>query len=235
MFPDRNALPSTLQSLSPITSAAHPLITSLSCATLHPNDPSCARNYLVYWLRAFPRFARLFAVVFAVLSLPKYKAFYDTPIASLDNLGRSVLRMSAFMAGSIGTGWAAICFFQNFLPRHVLPTQRFFLGGFVAGLWSFLEKGSGRGSFLYMTRLSVDSVWKVGVRRGWWKSLKGGDVWLFVAALAVVNAVYTKDQNAIKGGAVRRVISGLRGESAALRSLALDVEDVGEDENEDEK
>jgi len=86
-----------------------------------------------------------------------------------------------------------------------------------------------------MTRLSMDSVWKVGVRRGWWKSLKGGDVWLFVAALAVVNAVYTKDQNAIKGGAVRRVIAGLRGESAALRSLALDVEDVGEDENEDEK
>lgn len=67
----------------------------------------------------------------------------------------------------------------------------------------------------------MDSVWKVGVKRGWWKSLKGGDVWLFVAALAVINAVYTKDQNAIKGGAVRRVIAGLRGDSLALRSSAL--------------
>ena len=82
---------------------------------------------------------------------------------------------------------------------------------------------------LYMTRLSMDSVWKVGVKRGWWKSLKGGDVWLFVAALAVVNAVYTKDHNAIKGGAVRRVIAGLRGESAALRSIAVDGDDVDED------
>lgn len=100
----------------------------------------------------------------------------------------------------------------------------------MAGLWSFLEKGSGRGNFLYMTRLSMDSVWKVGVKRGWWKSLKGGDVWLFVAALAVVNAVYTKDHDAIKGGVVRRVVAGLRGESAALRSLAEGVEDEDEEE-----
>lgn len=71
----------------------------------------------------------------------------------------------------------------------------------------------------------MDSVWKVGVKRGWWKSLKGGDVCLFVAALAVVNAVYTKDHNAVPGGAVRRVLAGLRGESLALRGLEVDVDD----------
>ena len=136
--------------------------------------------------------------------------------------------MSAFVAGSIGTGWVAICLFQNVLPPKVLPTQRFFLGGFIAGLWSFLEQGRSRGNFLYLTRLSMDSLWKVGVKRGWWKSLRGGDVWLFVAALAVINAVYTKDQNAIKGGAVRRVIAGLRGEGLALR--ARDIKDEYEDD-----
>ncbi|KFY44655.1 hypothetical protein V494_01395 [Pseudogymnoascus sp. VKM F-4513 (FW-928)] len=230
LFPNKKTLPTTLQSTAPITDVAHPLITSLSCALLHPNDPSCARTYLTYWLRAFPRFARIFAVVFAVFSLPKYKAFYNAPIASLDQLGRSVLRTSAFATGSVGTAWAAICFFQNFLPSKALPTQRFFLGGFLAGLWSFLERETGRGNFLYMSRLSMDSVWKVGVKRGWWKSLKGGDVWLFVAALAVVNAVYTKDHNAIKGGAVRRVLAGLRGETAALRSLEIDGDDVDEED-----
>lgn len=64
----------------------------------------------------------------------------------------------------------------------------------------------------------MDSLWKVGVKRGWWKGVKGGDVWLFVAALAVINAVYTKDSGAIKGGAVRRVVAGLRGETMALSS-----------------
>lgn len=138
--------------------------------------------------------------------------------------------MSAFMAGSIGTGWGAICLFQNVLPPKALPTQRFFLGGFIAGLWGFVEQGRSRGNFLYLTRLSMDSLWKVGVKRGWWKSLKGGDVWLFVAALAVINAVYTKDQNVIRGGAVRRVIAGLRGES-----LALMPKDVREEYEDNEK
>ena len=78
--------------------------------------------------------------------------------------------------------------------------------------------------------MSMDSVWKVGVKRGWWKSLKGGDVWLFVAALAVINAVYTKDPNAIKGGAVRKVIAGLRGDSLALSSKTL-----GDEYEDDEK
>jgi hypothetical protein len=106
------------------------------------------------------------------------------------------------------------------LPRNVLPTQRFFLGGFMGGLWGFLERESGRGSFLYSARLSIDSLWKVGVKRGWWKGVRGGDVWLFVVALAALNVVYTKDQKAIHGGMLRRVIAGLRGESAALRTLA---------------
>lgn len=157
-------------------------------------------------------------MVFAVLAIPRYKAFYNSPITSLDKLGRSVLRMSAFFAGAVGTSWGAICFFQQFLPRHVLATQRFFLGGFVGGLWGFLEKDAGRGNFLYSMRMSIDSTWKVGVKRGWWKGVKGGDVWLFVAALAIVNVVYTKDSEAVKGGIARRVIANLRGETAIFLS-----------------
>lgn len=142
--------------------------------------------------------------------------FYNNPITSLDKLGRSVLRISAFVAGAVGTSWGTICLFQQLLPRTVLPTQRFFLGGFIGGLWAYLEKDAGRGNFLYSARLSLDSVWKVGTKRGWWKGVKGGDVWLFVAALAAVNVVYTKDVEAVPGGVMRRVVAGLRGESAAL-------------------
>lgn len=106
--------------------------------------------------------------------------------------------------------------FQQILPRNVLSTQRWFLGGFLGGLWGYLEKDAGRGNFLYSARLSADSLWKVGTKRGWWKGVKGGDVWLFVAALAAVNVVYTKDAEAVPSGAMRRVVAGLRGETAAL-------------------
>jgi hypothetical protein len=216
LFPNSQTLPSTLSSISPITSAAHPLIGSLSCALLHPSDPSCLRTYVTYWIRAFPRLARFFTVVFTVISIPRYKSFYNKPLTSLDKLGRTVLKMSAFFAGAVGTSWASICLFQQLLPRNALPTQRFFLGGFLGGLWAFLVKDSRRSDFLYGFRLSVESAWKVGVKRGLWKGFKGGDVWLFVVSLAIVNMVYTKDAEALKGRLFRKVVAGLRGENAAL-------------------
>lgn len=119
---------------------------------------------------------------------------------------------STFVAGSIGTSWGAICLFQQMLPKHVLSTQRFFLGGMLGGLWGFAVRKQARAEFLYSARLSLDSLWKVGRKRGWWRGVRGGDVWLFVVSLMVVNVVYERDARAIKSGVVRRGVSSLRGE-----------------------
>jgi hypothetical protein len=129
--------------------------------------------------------------------------------------------MSAFFAGAVGTSWGAICLFQQLLPRNRLPTQRFFLGGFLGGLWAFIEKDAGRGNFLYCARLSVESAWKVGAKRRWWKGVRGGDLWLFVAAMAVVNVAFTKDREAVRSRLVRRAFAGLRGESAELEKKEI--------------
>jgi hypothetical protein len=154
--------------------------------------------------------------VFTIISIPRYKLFYNKPLNSLNKLGRTVLKMSTFFAGTVGTSWGSICLFQHLLPRNALPTQRFFLGGFLGGLWAFLVKDSRRSDFLLFFRLSVESAWKVGMKRGLWKGFKGGDVWLFVVSLAIVNMVYTKDTEAVRGGLFRKAVAGLRGESAAL-------------------
>lgn len=61
-------------------------------------------------------------------------------------------------------------------------------------------------------RTSLDSLWKVGRKRGWWKGIRGGDVGLFVASLMVINVIYERDARAINSGVVRRGISSLRGE-----------------------
>ncbi|RDW66411.1 hypothetical protein BP6252_10046 [Coleophoma cylindrospora] len=212
LFPNGTTLPPSLSVISPITSPAHPLINSITCATLHPTDPSCLRTYLTYWIRVFPRLTRFFGVLFAVLSIPAYKRFYRLPITSLDALSRRVLKYSAFVAGSVGSSWGAICLFQNLLPRTVLPTQRFFLGGMIGGLWGFLVKNQGRGAFLYSARASMDSLWKVGKKHGWWKGVKGGDVWLFVFCLMVVNVVYERDARGIRSSNIRKGVSSLRGE-----------------------
>ncbi len=61
-------------------------------------------------------------------------------------------------------------------------------------------------------RLSLDSLWKVGRKRGWWRGIRGGDVWLFVVSLMVINLVYERDPRSIRSGVVRRGVSGFRGE-----------------------
>lgn len=94
----------------------------------------------------------------------------------------------------------------------MFATQRWFLGGALGGLWAFLERRGGRSNFLYCTRQSADSLWKVGVKRKWWRGVAGGDVLLFAASLAVVNVVYEVDPKAVNGTMVRKGLGMLRGE-----------------------
>ncbi|KAF2473260.1 uncharacterized protein BDR25DRAFT_282645 [Lindgomyces ingoldianus] len=225
MFPATETLPKSLRRISPITSSAHPAIKSLSCALLHPNDPSCMRTYVSYWIQAFPKVARFFTLVFTVVSVTRYKAFLDSPISAINKLAKSILRMSVFISGAIGTSWGSICLFQYIFPRTFLSTQRWFLGGFLGGMWAFLERKSGRSNFMYSARLSIDSLWKVGIKRGWWCGIKNGDVLLFVLSLAAVNVLYEISPKSVNSGVARKCLGVLRGEGWIDRAvLARDRE-----------
>ncbi|KAI0021750.1 hypothetical protein F4780DRAFT_789797 [Xylariomycetidae sp. FL0641] len=225
LFPDQPTLPPSLSAVAPLTAQAHPLITSLSCATLHPSDPSCLRTYVTFWVRSFPRMGRFFLLFYSVLMLPRFKLLYNAPLSLLQRLLAKTLRLSAFATGAISTAWASLCLFQAHLPRTLLPTQRLFLGGFLAGLWAFVERRDGRSVFLYAARQSVDSCWKVGVKRRWWRAVRGGDVGLFVLALAAAGVVYERDARAVREKGWRKGISWVRG---------TEFRDWGMEEGEDE-
>lgn len=234
LFPNKEVLPVSLSSVAPLTSRAHPLITSLSCATLHPSDPSCSRTFLTFWLNSFPPLARLFVVLYSALTvLPRLSTLYHNPLATLQRVITASLRMSTFATGALSTAWASVCFFQTWLPRHVLATQRFFLGGFFAGLWAWIERRNGRGFFLYSARASVDSLWKVGVKRRWWKSMKGGDVWVFMLALMVTGVVHEKNAQAIREANWRKGMSWVQGQGWRDWSIE-DDENEEEDKDKDE-
>ncbi|KAK1836739.1 hypothetical protein QBC39DRAFT_337135 [Podospora conica] len=231
LFPGKDdILPTSLSAIAPLVSPAHPLITSLSCATLHPSDPSCTRTFLTFWLRSFPPLTRFLLLAYSAMFLPKFKSLYNAPVRTLQHIVARALRMSAFVTGSIATSWSSICFFQTWLPRAFLPTQRFFLGGFVAGFWALVERRAGRPLFLYSARVSVDSLWKVGVKRRWWRAMKGGDVWVFVVALMLTGVVYERDARAVKEGSWRRGISWVRGEGFRDWGVESEEEEEGEKE-----
>ncbi|KAL8700562.1 MAG: hypothetical protein Q9201_005377 [Fulgogasparrea decipioides] len=226
LFPDNPShLPPSVTSISPITSPAHPSIPHLSCALLHPSNPSCSKTFLTYILTAFPSLVKFFTLIFTLFSLPRYKAYLSSPVRELNSLAKRILRMTLFITMAIGTSWGSICLFANTLPRTFLPTQRWLVGGFLGGLWSFLDSKGGRSNFLYSVRLSIDSTWKVGKKRGWWKGIKGGDLGVFVLGLMVVNTVYERNADAIQGSMVRKGLAVMRGEGWMDRAQQrVDVE-----------
>jgi hypothetical protein len=97
----------------------------------------------------------------------------------------------------------------------------------LGGIWGFVVRRQARGEFLYSLRSSIDSLWKVGKKRGWWKGIRGGDVWIFVVSLMVVNVVYERDARSLRSGVIRRGVSGLRGEG--LRDCVAEEEKKGKD------
>jgi hypothetical protein len=232
MFPNSQTLPKTLLAASPITSPAHPTIRKLSCALLHPNDPSCLRTYLKFFVEGFPGVVRYFTILYGLFSLLRVKAFVTTPIPAFSRLAKVILRTSLFVTGAIGTAWGSICLFQNLLPHTFLPTKRWILGGALGGSWAFIERKAGRGNFLFSTRLSLDSFWKVGVKRGWWKGIKNGDVLLFVASLAVMQSIYEVDPKAIDSPVIRKTLGMLRGDGWVDRAATAEVSSTEEKKTE---
>ena len=85
-----------------------------------------------------------------------------------------------------------------------------------------------------MARLSVDSAWKVGVKRRWWKGIKNGDVCLFVVSLAVVNALYEVSPRSVNSGVARKGLGVLRGEGWVDRAvLGREHQGKGEEEQQE--
>lgn len=84
---------------------------------------------------------------------------------------------------------------------------------------------------MYSVRLSLDSVWNVGVKRGWWRGVRGGEVGLFVLGLAALGAVYEVDREAVRGGMVRKGVGWLRGEVEDGKGKGKENENENENEN----
>lgn len=181
----------------------------------------------MYWLRSFPPMTRFLLLIYSAFMIPKYKELYHSPLTTLNKLVMRALRTSTFVTGSISSVWASICFFQAWLPRSFLATQRFFLGGFLAGFWAWVERRQGRGVFLYSARASVDSLWKVGVKRRWWKAMRAGEVWVFVLAVMLTGVVYEGDARAVREEGWRKGISWMRGQG--YRDWAMEEEEEGEE------
>lgn len=83
--------------------------------------------------------------------------------------------------------------------------------------------------------MSLDSFWKVGVKRGWWKGVKGGDVMLFAASLALIDALYETQPKAVRGAMIRKGMGVLRGEGWVDRTAAQEEQGKSTSESVEKK
>lgn len=86
----------------------------------------------------------------------------------------SIVTSSASLALSIGTAWGSVCALQKYFPSSFLPTDRFYLQGFLAGLWIILVPNS-RALDLgwYSVRTALPTFWGVAMKNSSGKG-KGG-------------------------------------------------------------
>ncbi|KAI5794349.1 hypothetical protein DFH27DRAFT_526781 [Peziza echinospora] len=207
-------LPKSLKRIAPITSLAHPITSSLHCALCHPYNPSCAHTYVSALVHQLPRVGKFFAALYIISAIPKWRAFVANPPKALFKLVASILQSSVFITGAITTAWGSLCLAQNVLPRTFLPGGRFYIAGMLGGMWALVQSfgGGARASAMYSMRTAMVNLWKVGVKHGWWRSYKNGDVVIFVLCLGLCNAVWEMGgEKGVNEGWVRKALEIMKG------------------------
>ena len=105
-----------------------------------------------------------------------------------------------------------------------MPTSRWYLSGFLGGMAGWLERGGDISNFSYSARMSADSLWKVGKKKGWWRGVQGGDVLVFWASMALIGALYQQKPDAVGGPVIRKAMGVVRGEGWSDRAEKIEGE-----------
>ena len=84
--------------------------------------------------------SRFFLLLYFLTALPRIRTLAKNPISAVIRLVRGAGASAAFVAGAIGTAWAALCAMQRVLPRSTVPDgARVYLAGGLGGLWAFVQ------------------------------------------------------------------------------------------------
>ncbi|KAL5506933.1 hypothetical protein ACEPAH_6389 [Sanghuangporus vaninii] len=150
------------------------------CAKLHPQEPSCLKNYLFaclseslktsWWVGAFSALPFL---------LSKRKVISKNPVLVLRRWLSATIRGTVFVSASITTAWAMTCLLQRILPKEWLRRTRWLINASIASLWILILPDKRRVEIsLYVARLAALCAWRAWRLHGG-ASIPFGDIALF--------------------------------------------------------
>jgi hypothetical protein len=70
----RSTVPTALNSVEPILYHAHPAISNLTCAVLHPRESSCLKVFVDFIGGEWGRIGKLTALIYSIVGLATYRS-----------------------------------------------------------------------------------------------------------------------------------------------------------------
>ncbi|CAG8453368.1 778_t:CDS:2 [Ambispora leptoticha] len=170
-------LPKELNPIQPILEIAHPAHTKTMCAMLHPDEPSCLVTFSKFVAKEGVGALKFMAIINGIGIILRWKQIRERPYESVMHwLNHSVplsFKGATFITMAIATSWGLICGLQNIFPAKFMPVSRIYLNGFIGGLWIFAEDSNRRLDIgMYSLRLSLESIWKLLVKKKKVKAIK---------------------------------------------------------------
>ncbi|KAI8873629.1 hypothetical protein GQ42DRAFT_160425 [Ramicandelaber brevisporus] len=192
--------------------AAHPLLQHLTqympvgihhdylgCALEHPRTTSCFEGNAKRWLSTLPGIFKLYGTINLIILLVGYKRAMKNPLQSAGKWFVSSARSTTLLA-SIATGcFAVLCASRRTIGYDAFPA--YLLNGFVGGLFIFVEAPSRRTELgMYMLLRAIESQWDLGIKKGWWRAVKGGQLVYSALSVGVLMSLYQHDPSSIRSG-----------------------------------
>jgi hypothetical protein len=69
-----SSLPESLDTIAPIVNTAHPGISNLTCAVLHPSETSCLKTFAAYIGEQWGQVGKFITAVYVLIGLASYKS-----------------------------------------------------------------------------------------------------------------------------------------------------------------
>lgn len=228
MFPDSAVIPSYLDPVKQVIIRAHPAISTLTGALLHPTEPSQFRALANIVLKQYTTIGKYVFALYLIKSfLVKRVVSQIEPEAERDGQKEqptstqkaisqlrlllatmfNTWRTTTFIVLTTVSSWAGIEFAQALLSNKFIPVYRYKVIGFLSGLWAIFDKVSGRGRYIYAVRASILSYWRVLVKEKRVKPIRNGDVYIFALSFGVIMSLFELSPGSVSGPAVRKALS----------------------------
>ncbi|XP_067635544.1 transmembrane protein 135-like isoform X2 [Eurosta solidaginis] len=174
-----------------MTNAQSRFLTTVSCTCkefTHPWTDSCANASAGILLSAIPYTLRVYTMVYALSLIMRHRI---PSLADLKRTALGILQSSAFLVSNAYTFILINCLMRKIIGHYYHATIAF-VPGFLCSFASILIERPARRPLLtlYVANLATEVLWKMGIARGYVRSIPQGQTLIFGISISALLYLY---------------------------------------------